>query len=169
MKRLKRINYRKNAVELAKFLIGSYLCIVMDGEVKKYKILETEAYCGEEDTACHAHKGRTKRTEVMYGEAGLLYVYLCYGIHNLLNIVCGEKELPHAVLIRSIEGFDGPGKLTKHLEIDRSFNYVDLVDSKIIWIESDFQVKKIKSSKRIGIDYASLEYKNKNWRFLYDY
>ena len=113
--------FHRDAVDVAKDLVGKIVvCKNSAGEIKKLRITETEAYCGEEDTACHAHKGRTKRTEVLYMKAGTVYVYLCYGMHWLLNIVTGEENQPQAVLIRACEGnANGPGKLTKALGINK--------------------------------------------------
>ena len=105
--------FHRPCLEVAEALVGK---VLVCGD-KKLRISETEAYCGESDTACHAHKGRTKRTEVLYAEAGTIYVYLCYGIHWLLNIVTGEENEPEAVLIRACCEAAGPGKLTKALGI----------------------------------------------------
>ena len=105
--------YHRPCLEVARDLVGK---VLVHGELR-LRITETEAYCGVEDTACHAHKGRTKRTEVLYGKAGTAYVYLCYGIHWLLNIVTGEEEQPQAVLIRACVDAHGPGRLTKKLSI----------------------------------------------------
>lgn len=157
--------YRQSAVELAPRLLGKLLCRSFGGEILKFRITETECYYGEDDTACHAHKGRTKRTEIMYGEGGRAYIYLCYGIHSLLNIVTGEKGFPEAVLIRGIEGFDGPGKLTKRLNIDRGLNGENLITSDKLWLEDDGVVSEYKAGKRVGIDYATEQYRNKLWRF----
>lgn len=163
-----RINsetYRLDVLDLAPKLLGMKLCRNVDGQIIKLTITETEAYRGEEDTACHAHKGKTNRTKVLYESGGIAYVYLCYGIHHLLNIVSGEKNVPQAVLIRSIEGFNGPGKLTKALQIDKSLNGENLIISNKIWVEGSDQKFSYTVSKRIGIDYATDEYKNKLWRF----
>ena len=161
--------YSRPAPELAPMLLGKLLCVKSKDRIIKARITETEAYFGEEDTACHAHKGRTARTEILYKQGGIVYVYLCYGIHNLMNIISGSSQHPEGVLIRGIEGFNGPGKLTKHLGIDRSFNGLSAVDSGIIWIEDDGYIpNKICTSPRIGIDYATEEYRLKNWRFFYN-
>lgn len=159
--------YSLNAIELAQKLLGMHIYRNIDGKILKLKITETEAYYGENDTACHAYKGKTKRTEIMYERGGFAYVYLCYGIHNMLNIVSGQQGHPEAVLIRGIENFDGPGKLTKALLIDRSLNGENLVTSNKLWIENaldDIKPNYIKL-KRVGIDYATEEYRNKLWRF----
>ena len=166
MKRIDENLYSLNAVDLAPLLLGKLLCVKKDNKVTALRITETEAYFGEEDTACHAHKGRTQRTEILYSKGGKVYVYLCYGIHSLMNIISGEEDHPEGVLIRGVEGYNGPGKLTKHLGIDRSFNNLSAIDSDIIWIADDgFEAQKIFTSPRIGIDYATEEYRNKLWRF----
>lgn len=158
--------FKLDALKLAPKLIGMSLCRKIDDKVIKLMITETEAYCGEKDTACHAHKGKTNRTSVLYETGGLAYVYLCYGIHYMFNIVSGEKENAQAVLIRGVEGFNGPGKLTKALKINKSLNRENLVTSSSLWIE-DLGVKcSYDVSKRIGINYATEEYRNKLWRFV---
>ena len=157
--------YKKSALELAPELLGKLLCRHTEGGILKYRITETECYCGIYDTACHAHKGRTARTEIMYNEGGYAYIYLCYGIHSLFNVVTGEKDCPEAVLIRGVVGFSGPGRLTKAMNIDRSLNKENLVISDKIWIEDDGFKYDYKTGKRIGIDYATPEYREKLWRF----
>lgn len=154
---------------MAPSLIGKLLCRKIcdnSGErVIKLRITETECYFGEDDTACHAHKGKTERTKIMYHSGGVAYVYLCYGIHSLLNIVSGPEDFPEAVLIRGVEGYDGPGKLTKALAIDRSLNGEDLIASDRLWIEDDGFSAEFCRAKRIGIDYATEEYRNILWRY----
>jgi DNA-3-methyladenine glycosylase len=138
-----------------------------NGSELRYRIIETEAYRGAEDLACHASKGRTPRTEIMFQEGGLVYVYLIYGIHWLLNVVTGDMNEPQAVLIRVLDqGLNGPGKLTKVLEIDKSFYGEDLVTSHRMWIEDDGSKPEIEYRKRVGIDYAGDIWKNKLWRFV---
>ena len=137
-----------------------------DGSLCRYTILEVEAYRGKEDLACHASKGRTNRTEIMYHAGGKIYVYLIYGMYWMLNFVTGEQDTPQAVLIRAVEGFDGPGKLTRGLQIDKSFYGEDLATSKRIWLEHATETYDIIRTKRIGIDYAGEPWKNKPWRFV---
>jgi DNA-3-methyladenine glycosylase len=158
--------YSQNAIILAPQLLGKLLCRNLDGEIIKFRITETESYFGEEDTACHAYKGKTERTKIMYENGGLAYIYLCYGIHYMFNIVTGVKNFPEAVLIRGIEGFNGPGKLTKILKINKILHGENLADSNKIWLEDDGYKCNFKATKRIGIDYASEEDKNKLWRFV---
>ena len=158
--------YSQNAIILAPKILGKLLCRNLDGKITKLRITETESYFGEKDTACHAHKGKTERTKIMYENGGLAYIYLCYGIHYLFNIVTGVKKFPEAVLIRGVEGFNGPGKLTKALKIDKNLNGENLVNSNQIWIEDDGYKCDFKTEKRIGINYACEKYKNKLWRFV---
>ena len=161
MARLNYDFYHRPCLEVARDLVGKVL--VVNGN--RLRISETEAYCGENDTACHAHKGRTQRTEVLYAQAGTVYVYLCYGIHWLLNIVTGEKEQPEAVLIRACLEAPGPGRLTKALGITGRFNRDSVVDSAELWIEDDGFSCQVVTDKRVGIGYASQEDQDKLWRF----
>jgi len=164
-RRLSARDYRKDAVTLAQKLLGKLLCRKKGNKLIKLRITETEAYYGEGDTACHAHKGKTERTRIMYETGGHAYIYLCYGVHWLLNVVSGTEDFPEAVLIRGVEGFDGPGKLTKQLQINKTLNGENLVESKHLWIEDDGKRPSFDASKRVGIDYASEEDKNRLWRF----
>ena len=159
--KLQKEFYHRPCLEVAKDLVGKVL--VHNG--KKLRIAETEAYCGEEDTACHAHKGRTKRTEVMYMEAGTVYIYLCYGMHWLLNIVTGEEEQPEAVLIRACVEANGPAKLTKTLGITGELNRQSITGDQL-WIEDDGYICQVTTDKRVGIGYASQEDQEKPWRFI---
>ena len=153
--------YHRPCPEVARDLVGKWLVL---GD-RRLRISETECYCGESDTACHASKGRTKRTEVMYMEAGTVYVYLCYGMHWMLNIVTGEPDHPEAVLIRACIHADGPGKLTKKLGITGDFNRTNVTRSRELWIEDDGFVCEVVTDKRVGIGYASQEDQEKLWRF----
>ena len=158
--------FARPATALAAELLGKVLCRRMpDGTVCRRRITETECYFGEEDTACHAHKGRTPRTDVMYSPGGCAYIYLCYGMHEMLNVVTGTEGRPEAVLIRGIEGASGPGKLTKLLQIDRTLNREDLVASRRLWLESDGSSFKFTAAPRIGIAYASKRDQARKWRF----
>ena len=164
MPRLDYDFYHRPCLEVARDLVGKVL--VFQGQ--KLRISETEAYCGESDTACHASKGRTKRTDVMYGRAGTAYVYLCYGIHWLLNIVTGEENQPEAVLIRACVEAPGPGKLTKSLGITGQQNREDVVTSDRFRIEDDGFSCRIRTDKRVGIGYAAPEDQERPWRFILD-
>lgn len=164
MPRLDYDFYHRPCLEVARDLVGKVL--VFQGQ--KLRISETEAYCGESDTACHASKGRTKRTDVMYGRAGTAYVYLCYGIHWLLNIITGEENQPEAVLIRACVEAPGPGKLTKFLGITGQQNREDVVTSDRFRIEDDGFSCRIRTDKRVGIGYAAPEDQERPWRFILD-
>ena len=165
-KRLGRNYYRRPATELASDLIGKLLCRRTEEGIIKRRITETECYYGEADTACHASKGKTNRTRVLYEQGGTAYVYLCYGMHSLFNVVTGKAGFPEAVLIRGIEGYNGPGKAAKAMKIDRSLNETDMVSSKELWLEDDGVYPEYSAAKRVGIDYATEEYRNILWRFI---
>jgi DNA-3-methyladenine glycosylase len=166
MRRLDPGFYTRDALQAAPDLVGKILVRVLtDDSIHRFMITEVEAYRGEEDLACHAAKGRTARTEVMYHAGGLLYVYLIYGMYWMLNIVTSVENQPQAVLIRGIEGFNGPGKLTRALKIDKSFYGEDLISSGRIWIADSGLKPGLTCTPRIGIDYAG-EWKDKPWRFV---
>lgn len=158
--------YRRPATILAPDLVGKLLCRMTNNGVLRLRITETECYFGEEDTACHAHHGRTLRTETLYRPGGLAYVYLCYGIHNLLNVVTGEEGHPEAVLIRGVDGYNGPGKLTKAMHIDRTFNQKLLTVDNCLWLEEDGYQASTIATPRIGIDYAEPADRDRLWRFV---
>ena len=164
---LDKSSFEQPATILAPDLIGKYLCRRTCEGIIRARIVETECYFGEEDTACHAHKGKTERTKVMYEAGGITYVYLCYGIHSLLNIVTGPKDHPEAVLIRGVEGAVGPGRATKFMRITTADNALPLCEESGIWIEnSDEKRPKIIRTARIGIDYASKRDRERKWRFV---
>lgn len=175
---------RQDVVEVAKNLLGKVLITNMDGVITAGKIVETEAYCGRGDKACHANGKRTPRTEVMYGQGGHAYVYLCYGIHHLVNVVTNKEGQADAVLIRALDpvaGLEimkerrkftkaklasGPGTLSQAMGINVEMTGTDLLSDKI-WIgtignESDFEIL---TDTRIGVDYAE-EDALKPWRFV---
>ena len=157
----------RDCLEVAPDLVGKLLCRqTEDGSVIRLRITETEAYRGEEDTACHAHKGRTKRTEVLYASAGTLYVYLCYGLHWLMNVITGEKEQPQGVLIRACDTANGPGKLTKTLGITGVYTWQTVETSSDLWFEDDGLRPGIQTAPRVGISYASAEDQARPWRFI---
>jgi DNA-3-methyladenine glycosylase len=168
-RKLTRTFFNRPTLKVAKELLGKFLVRKVGGKVIRAMITETEAYCGPKDLACHASKGRTKRTEVMFGPAGHAYVYLIYGMYYCLNIVTEDEGYPAAVLIRAVDatGVNGPGKLCRFFKIDKAFNGEDLIKSKRLWVEEGIKIKRgqIKRSKRIGVDYAG-EYKDKLWRFF---
>lgn len=182
---LKREFYKRDAVTVAKELLGKILVKEKDGILFKGRITETEAYMGAVDKASHSYGNRkTKRTEVMYKEGGYAYVFLIYGMYECFNVTAAEEGNPEAVLIRAVEPVEnielmreirktkkdrdisnGPGKLTKALGILREDNGIDITEGKNIWIEDDgYKVGKITKTTRIGIDYAE-EDADKPWRF----
>ncbi|SFI61397.1 DNA-3-methyladenine glycosylase [Kaistella treverensis] len=156
----------KNAPELARKLLGKTLVRRFpDGREIRSKITETEAYFGTDDEASHASKGRTARTDLMFGDGGRVYVYLIYGKYWLLNIVTGRAHTPEAVLIRGLETVSGPGRLGNLLELDKSFYGEDLETSERIWLEDSALEGEIISGPRVGVDYAGEEWRLKPWRF----
>lgn len=167
-KRLGRRYLSQPATFLAGDLVGKLLCRRTESGVLRYRIMETECYFGEEDTACHASKGRTERTATLYKRGGTAYVYLCYGIHSLFNVVTGKEDHPEAVLIRGVAGYNGPGKLTRAMAIDRELNGEDMVSSSRLWLEDDGYRPVVREAKRVGIDYATPEYRDILWRYIAD-
>jgi DNA-3-methyladenine glycosylase len=168
---LSRRYFARPTVQVARSLIGKYLVRVIDGRILAGKIVEVEAYVGSQDRACHASKGRTQRTDVMFGPGGVAYVYLIYGMYHCLNVVTEREEFPAAVLIRAIEIdgelIEGPGRLCRALQIDRRLNRVDLTTGEFIWFEDrGVLVEKgdVGSHPRVGVDYAG-EWAKKPWRF----
>ena len=164
--RISKAFYLQSAETAAPLLLGKLLCVRKESEVLRFKITETECYQGEQDTACHAHKGKTSRTEVLYREGGCAYLYLCYGIHHLLNVVTGPEGCPQAVLIRGVEGYPGPGRLTKALGITKELNREDLCTSSRLWLEdTGAPCPPYQSGPRIGIGYADQKDQDRPWRF----
>lgn len=176
--------YERPTVEVAQQLLGKYLVRKHRDGITVGRIIETEAYVGPKDKACHASRGRTARTEVMFGPAGRAYVYFVYGFHHMLNIVTEAEGFPAAVLIRAVEPVkgialmkkrrkteerrnlaSGPGKLCEAFGIDRSLNGIDLCGPLLYVRDSGEGALKIAAKPRIGVDYAG-EWKEKCWRFL---
>ena len=160
--------YSESAQKLARDLLGKYLVRKRGKKIEAYKIVETEAYVGPHDKASHAYRGRTKRNEVMFGEPGHWYVYLCYGMHHMLNLVTGPKDYPAAVLIRGVEGAVGPGRVTTLLGVDKALNGKPAGVASGFWIEDrgeKINPRDIIKTPRIGIDYAE-EWKDKPLRFV---
>jgi DNA-3-methyladenine glycosylase len=178
MKKIGRDFYlREDVVNISKELIGKFLLTLIDGKLTSAMIIETEAYNGSVDKASHAYNfRRTARNEVMYGKGGVSYVYLCYGIHHLFNIVTNKEEVPHAVLVRAVlpkEGLDivlkrrkvktinkkvsdGPGTLSQALGIKTMHSGISLSGDSI-WLEDrnvNFKKNEITAGPRIGVDYA---------------
>lgn len=182
--------YAQPTLTVAERLLGQRLVRLVDGQRLVGVIAETEAYVGFDDSASHASKGRTTRTEVMFGPAGCSYVYLIYGMYNMFNIVTEQTDVPAAVLIRAVEPTEGiavmqrhrrqppnatpqrlltngPGKLSQAFAIDRSLNRWDLTAGRDLWIEAAAAPSpaSISTGPRIGIDYADANDRSAPWRF----
>jgi DNA-3-methyladenine glycosylase len=182
--KLERSFYARPALKVASDLLGKVLLRKLGRKRLGGMIVETEAYVGPHDLACHASKGHTPRTSIMFGPAGYAYVYMIYGFHFCLNVVTGDEGYPAAVLIRGVEPLEnvdlmrqlrnnperetniasGPGKLCKAMSIDKQLNGEDLA-GRVLWIEDrNFSIGEIRTSPRVGVDYAG-EYKDKPWSF----
>lgn len=159
--------FNRSAERVARELVGAYLVRRVRGKTCRYRITETEAYVGPHDFACHASKGRTKRTEVMFGPPGRWYVYLCYGMHWMLNVVTGEDGYPAAVLIRGIENISGPGRVTKALAITGALHGAAANQASGLWFEKGESVpsRLVQQTPRIGVAYAG-EWADKHYRFV---
>lgn len=173
--RLPRDFYARGTLAVARELIGLHLVRVFRGRRLVGRIVETEAYKGPRDLAAHSARGRTARTETMFGPPGHAYVYFIYGFWNCLNVVTGSEGTPHAVLLRALEPIEGitdktwgPGLLCRAMHIDRRLNGADLCAGPL-WIEeppsSSWRRPRIARATRIGVDYAG-DWAQKPWRFL---
>ena len=161
--------FRRDVLTVAPELLGKSLARTFDdGTTERYIITEVEAYNGTEDLACHASKGRTPRTDIMFREGGLVYVYLVYGIHWMLNFVTGKEGVATAVLIRGLKGIAGPGRVGKFLQLDRFFYGENLMESDRIWVEDSGIILPYKQMPRVGIHYAGEPWISKPWRFMAD-
>ncbi len=165
MAKLKRDFFQHDVLKVAPRLLGKVLVRRLPDGLHYYTITEVEAYRNEEDKACHASRGRTARTDMLYAEGGRLYVYLVYGRHWMLNVVTGKKNEPQAVLIRGVEGLAGPGKVAQALQIDRTFHGEDISRSTRLWIMDQGLTPAIQRAPRINIDYAGEPWISKPWRF----
>lgn len=182
--KLPRSFYEQTTTDVAKQLLGKYLVRRHSQGDTIGRIVETEAYIGPQDLACHASKGRTARTNVMFGQAGHAYVYFIYGFYNMLNLVTEAKDHPAAVLIRAVEPTDGielmktrrqngalrnlasgPGKLCQAFAVDRSLNGADLRGDVLFVEDRGDPIPKFQATPRIGVDYAG-KWKSKPYRFI---
>ncbi len=170
---LPRAYFRRPTLQVARSLLGKYLVRKNGRRVVAGRIVEVEAYIGTEDRACHASKGRTARTEVMFGPAGVTYVYLIYGMHHCFNIVTERAGQPAAVLVRAVEDadtralIDGPGRVCRFLEIDRTLNRMDLTTGGKLWVEDRggrVSGSAVETGHRINVGYAGA-WARKPWRF----
>jgi DNA-3-methyladenine glycosylase len=165
-KRLPDSFFMRDVLEVAPALLGKVLVRTLpNGEVMEHIITETEAYRGTDDKACHASKGLTPRTRTMFEQGGVLYMYLVYGMHWMLNVVTSAEGDPQAALIRGIAGAKGPGRVTRLLDLDKSFNGEHLHSSQRICIAESGLQPGYTTHPRIGIDYAGDYWKNKPWRY----
>jgi DNA-3-methyladenine glycosylase len=171
--RLPRRFYARDCLTVARELVGCHLVHQFGDGTLRGRIVEVEAYIHEEDQACHARFGRTKRASTLYGAPGHAYVFLIYGMSDCFNVGCEPEHSPAAVLVRALEpdppltaGTDGPGKLCRALRITRAHNGCDLVAGSPLWIEPrDRPEPRIVATPRIGVDYAG-EWAQKPWRLV---
>ena len=177
---LPRTFFARPTLTVAQELLGKVLCRQTPKGLIETKIIDVEAYVGPEDKACHASKGRTKRTDVMFGPAGYTYVYMIYGMYHCLNLVTEQVDYPAAVLIRGLEvikdhassetkptRIDGPGRVCRFLNLDRTYNVLDATQGEILWVEDrgiTLPKTQIQELPRVGVDYAG-EWAKKLWRF----
>ena len=174
-RKITRSFYARDTLTVARELIGMHLVHAVDGTLRVGRIVETEAYQGPEDLAAHSSRGRTPRTEVMFGPPGHAYVYFIYGFWHCINIVTEAKGVPHAVLLRALEPVTGirdktwgPGLLCRAMDIDKRLNGADLCGD-ILWLENPRRPRgreppRIARSARIGVDYAG-DWARRPWRF----
>ena len=185
MEILKRNFFERDTLRVARELLGKKLVRRFHGHRMSGMVVETEAYLGADDSASHAFRGKTPRNQIMFGPAGIAYVYFTYGMHHLLNVVTETQGIPRAVLVRAIlplqgrshmealrakhgrELTNGPAKLCQAMAIDLSLNAWDLTQGKKLWLEnhSTFPEKHICIGPRIGIDYAAVRDRKAPWRF----
>lgn len=159
------------ALEVARDLLGAHLCRAHeDGTVARWVLTEVEAYVGPEDLACHAAKGRTARTAVMFGSAGRWYVYLCYGVHWMVNLVTGPDEFPAAVLLRGAGAVAGPGRLTKALDITGGHNAQPAAPASGLWLEPGSVAvaeNEVWRGPRVGVNYAGPDWASRPYRLIW--
>ncbi len=190
MGRFDREFFARDTLTVARALLGARLVRLLDGERLSGIVVECEAYIGQDDTACHASRGRTKRNEVMFGPPGYAYIYFTYGMHWMLNVVTEAEGFPAAVLVRAIqpvEGIEtmrvlrkapensragrdltgGPARLTRALAVDKTLNGADLVDGECLWLEPNASVpdESVERGPRIGVQYAAEKDRVAPWRF----
>ena len=172
MNKLTRADFEGKGTIAAPLLIGTVMCRRVEGVLRRARLVEVEAYLGPCDLASHSSKGRTARTEVMFGPAGHAYVFLIYGMYTMFNLVVGTTGEAHAVLIRAAEPLDGwqadltgPGKLARAFAIQRADNGLDLCGDEIYLERDPDYHPSIKRRARIGIDYAR-HWKNRLLRYV---
>jgi len=161
--------FQRDTFIVAEELLGKFLVKKIGNKETEAMITEVEAYDGPLDRASHASRGISARNKPMFGSAGVWYVYLVYGMHNMLNVVTGPKEYPAAVLIRGVENCKGPGRVTKTFAVDRNFNNKKADKKTKLWIEDmgvKLNKKDIQKTPRIGVEYAGEKWANKKYRFV---
>ena len=163
---LKPAFFDRAADAVARDLCGRTLVRLRDGARIALTIAETEAYLGPHDLACHAARGRTPRTEIMYGPAATFYVYFVYGMHWMLNVVTGPEGYPAAVLIRGAGEFGGPARLTRGLEITGALNAKQAAPESGLWFEAGEGAQPVAATPRIGVDYAGPRWSARKLRFV---
>lgn len=159
-----------DTVAHARRLLGCRLVVRSGNGMVSRRITEVEAYDGPDDRASHAHRGLTPRNAPMFGPPAVWYVYLCYGVHEMLNLVTGPVGYPAALLIRGVEGWSGPGRLTRALGVDRRFTGLPANREAGLWLEDDGFVPDpgaVKATPRIGVAYAGAEWAGRPWRFVW--
>jgi DNA-3-methyladenine glycosylase len=160
--------FARDTHKVAQELLGKYLVHACEGTIYSARITDVEVYDGFEDKASHAHKGMTPRNAVMFGKSGIWYVYLCYGIHFMLNIVTREEGHPSAILIRGVSGIVGPGRVTRSLNIDMRYNHLPAQKRYGLWIEDRGEECPgvVVSRPRIGVAYAGAYCASREWRYV---
>lgn len=162
--------FDRPTLDVTRELLGKTLCRWTGKEVLRLQVTEVEAYDGPEDKACHAYRGPTKRNSVLFGPPGYWYVYLCYGVHWLLNIVTGPEDYPSAVLLRGAGEFVGPGRLTKGIRVDKQFDRKAATEKTGLWFEEGEIVvpeHEVERTPRIGVDYAGPVWAKKPYRMVW--
>ena len=190
MDRFVREFFARDTLAVARDLLGACLVRLLDGQRLSGVVVECEAYIGQDDTACHASRGRTRRNEVMFGPPGHAYIYFTYGMHWMLNVVTEAEGFPAAVLLRAIQPMEGietmralrkaqessradrsltggPARLTQALAIDKTLNGADLVAGDCLWLEPNASVPdgSVGRGPRIGVQYAAEKDRLAPWRF----
>jgi DNA-3-methyladenine glycosylase len=158
--------FDRPADAVARDLCGRTLVRFRDGERSALTIAETEAYLGPHDLACHAARGRTARTEIMYGPPGTFYVYFVYGLHWMLNVVTGPEDYPAALLIRGAGEIAGPARLTRALGITGALNGKQAAQKSGLWFEAGEGARPVTATPRVGVDYAGPRWSARKLRFL---
>jgi DNA-3-methyladenine glycosylase len=159
--------FDRSALKVARDLIGCSLHSKLTNQPQCFVITETEAYLGAHDLASHASRGRTKWNEALFGPPATLYIYFVYGIHWMLNVVTGPVDCPAAVLIRCVEGIEGPARVAKSMGITGGLNGKKAAVRTGVWFSEGMKplTRRIKRSPRIGVDYAGPIWSQKRYRF----